>query len=60
MRSATQLLLSTLTSNETSRNCPSASITFRATGYPLTINSTGTSRVSPMRARSMSQYGFCW
>ena len=30
----------------------------RAAGWPLTITSTGTFRESPMRARSMCQYGF--
>ena len=36
---------------------PSATIFFVATAWPLTITSTGTVRVSPMRARSMCQYG---
>jgi hypothetical protein len=52
---ATQLLFSIATSNATSRTCPSASTFFRATASPFTTSSTGTSRVSPMRARSTSQ-----
>src|SRR5207247_3144782 len=57
MRAAIQLLLSILTLNVTSRNCPSAGTFLEATTLPLTISSTGTSRVFPTRARSTSQYG---
>ena len=55
---ATQLLFAMAASNATSRICPSASTFLRATGSPFTTSSTGTSRVSPIRARSISQYGF--
>ena len=50
MRSATQLLRSSLTSKAMSRGAPSATMIFLSAGDPLTINSTGTSREDPIRA----------
>ena len=57
---ASQLLRSIVASNVRSRSAPSATRRCFATGYPLTTRSTATSRVSPMRARSISQYGCSW
>src|SRR5262249_60856793 len=52
---AIQLLRSMRVSKATSLTEPSAMIFLRATGSPLTMSSTGTSRVFPIRARSISQ-----
>src|SRR5262249_9246992 len=57
-RSATQLDFWIGTSNETPSMLPSAVTSVLATGRPLTRTSTGILRVSPIRARSRSQYGF--
>ena len=57
IRTATQLLRSTGTLKARRLTLPSATIVLRAAGVPLTINSTGTSRELPRRARSISQYG---
>src|SRR5438093_4238332 len=54
----TQLLSLMGTSKVTSCSEPSASISFLSTAWPLTTTSTGTFRVAPIRARSISQYGF--
>src|SRR5262245_58073318 len=56
-RRHTQLLCFSGTSNRTSCSLPSATTSFRATGYPFTTTSTGTVRVAPTRAFSTCQYG---
>ena len=57
IRTASQLLSASGTSNETSRSVPSAVTVWRAATRELTTSSTGTSREEPMRARSRCQYG---
>jgi hypothetical protein len=55
IRAAIQLLRSIGTSNVSVRSVPSACSFCVATGAPLTMISTGTSMLVPIRARSRSQ-----
>src|SRR5262245_31415894 len=60
IRRATQLDFLMGSRKDTFSCFPSALISFLAAGRPLTTASKRTFRESPMRARSMSQYGFSW